>query len=68
MRFDVRRAPNNSRGCVKSAAMKSGNDQIVAVRHFDVSSRWTGWSKNEFPHRLSLQALGSLYHTSHETT
>ncbi len=47
--------PNQSRGCVKSADMKFGNDQIFAVRHFDVSSRWMGWSKNEFSHSLALE-------------
>ena len=41
---------NKSRGCVKSADMKFGNDQISGVRHFDEMSRWTGWSKIEFSH------------------
>src|SRR5208283_6083846 len=49
----VRQSPNKSRGCVKSADMKFGNDQIFAVRHFDGSGRWMGWSKNEFSHSLS---------------
>jgi len=48
--------PNQSRGCVKSADPKFGNDQFFGVRHFDETSRWMGWSKNEFSHRLSLQA------------
>jgi hypothetical protein len=48
--------PNKSRGCVKSADMKFGNDQIFGARHFDVTSRWMGWSKNEFSHSRSLQA------------
>jgi len=25
------------------------------MTHFDESSKWIGWSKNEFSHRLSLQ-------------
>ena len=49
------RKPNKSRACVKSADMKFGNDQIFCVRHFDETSRWMGWSKNEFSHSLSLQ-------------
>jgi hypothetical protein len=36
--------------------MKFGNDQIIAAWHFDETSRWIGWSKNEFSHSLSLQA------------
>ena len=41
---------------MKSADLKFGNDQIFDMGNFDESSRWTGWSKNEFLHRLSLQA------------
>ena len=48
--------PNKSRGCVKSADMKFGNDQIFDMTNFDETSRWMGWSKNEFSHSLSLQA------------
>jgi len=32
--------PNNSRGRVKSADMKFGNDHIFGVSHFDKMSRW----------------------------
>ena len=48
--------PNKSRGCVKSADTKYGNDQIFDMGNFDKSSRRMRWSKNEFSHRLSLQA------------
>jgi hypothetical protein len=48
--------PNKSRACVKSADLKFGNDHIFDMANFDESSRWMGWSKNEFSHRLSLQA------------
>jgi len=47
--------PNQSRGCVKSAGAKIGNDQILVVTHFDEMSRRIRWSKNEFSHSLSLQ-------------
>jgi hypothetical protein len=46
--------PNKARACVKSADMKFGNDQIFDMRNFDESSKWIGWSKNEFSHRLAL--------------
>jgi hypothetical protein len=45
--------PNTARGCVKSADANFGNDQIYDMRHFDETSRWMEWSKNEFSHRLS---------------
>jgi hypothetical protein len=44
-----------SRGCVKSADMKFGNDQIFDMTNFDETSRWMGWSKNEFSHSLTLE-------------
>jgi hypothetical protein len=44
---------NKSRGCVKSADVKFGNDKIFNMANFDESSRWIEWSKNEFSHRLS---------------
>jgi hypothetical protein len=44
---------NKSRGYVKSADMKFGNDQIFDMTNFDESSRWMEWSKNEFSHSLS---------------
>ena len=47
--------PNQSRGCVKSADTKFGNDHIFNMANFDETSRWMRWSKNEFLHRLSLQ-------------
>jgi len=34
--------------------MKSGNDQIFVMWHFDEKSRWMGWLKNEFSHSLAL--------------
>jgi hypothetical protein len=40
---------------VKSADAKFGNDPIFNMRNFDESSRWIGWSKNEFSHGLALQ-------------
>jgi hypothetical protein len=45
--------PNKSRGCVKSADMNFGNDQIFDMATFDETSRRIEWSKNEFSHRLS---------------
>ena len=45
--------PNKSRGCVKSADAKFGNDTIFNMANFDESSRRIGWSKNEFSHRLT---------------
>ena len=51
--------PNKSRGCVKSADLKFGNDQIFDLRNFDEASRQIGWSKNEFSHSLSLQATAA---------
>jgi hypothetical protein len=45
--------PNQSRGCVKSADTKFGNDHIFNMANFDETSRWMRWSKNEFLHRLS---------------
>jgi hypothetical protein len=48
--------PNKPRGCVKSAGVKFGNDQILDMAKFYESGRWIGWSKIEFSHRLSLQA------------
>jgi len=51
--------PNKSRGCVKSADTKYGNDQIFDMGNFDKSSRRMRWSKNEFSHRLSLQATAA---------
>jgi hypothetical protein len=45
---------NKSRACVKSADMKSGNDQIFVMWHFDEKSRWMGWLENEFSHSLAL--------------
>jgi len=47
---------NKSRACVKSADTNVGNDQFFDMGNFDESSRWMGWSKNEFSHSLSLQA------------
>jgi hypothetical protein len=47
--------PNKSRACVKSADTKFGNDQILSAWRFDETSRWIGWSKNEFSHSLALQ-------------
>jgi hypothetical protein len=40
---------------VKSADMKFGNDQICDMADFDETSRWIGWSKNEFLHSLALE-------------
>jgi hypothetical protein len=47
--------PNTARACVKSAYTKFDNDQIFDMRSFDEMSRWIGWSKNEFSHRLALE-------------
>jgi hypothetical protein len=33
--------------------MKFGNDQIFDMTNFDETSRWMGWSKNEFSHSLA---------------
>jgi hypothetical protein len=41
--------------------MKFGNDQIFGARHFDETSRWIGWSKIEFSHRLALQATPKAF-------
>jgi hypothetical protein len=49
--------PNQSRGCVKSADTKFGNDHIFNMANFDETSRWMRWSKNEFLHRLSPEPL-----------
>jgi hypothetical protein len=59
--------PNKSRGCVKSTDMKFGNDQIFGTRHFDETSRWIGWSKNEFSHSLSPEptAVGAVSSVPH---
>jgi len=40
---------------VKSPGLKFGNDQIFRMARFDESSRWIGWSKNEFSHSLALE-------------
>jgi hypothetical protein len=48
--------PNHARGCVKSADMNFGNDQIFDMESFDETGRRIEWSKNEFSHRLALQA------------
>ncbi len=45
--------PNKSRACVKSAGANFGNDPNFDMTHFDETSRWMGWPKNEFSHRLS---------------
>jgi len=34
--------------------MKFGNDQIFDMTNFDETSRWMGWSKNEFSHSLAI--------------
>jgi hypothetical protein len=47
--------PNTARGCVKSADMNFGNDHIFDMANFDETSRWIGWSKNEFSHSLALE-------------
>jgi multidrug transporter EmrE-like cation transporter len=60
--------PNTARGCVKSADLKFGNDQIFAARHFDETSRWIGWSKNEFSHRLALEPTAAAPSVSSETS
>ena len=52
MILTVKQQPNKSRGWVKSADLKFGNDQIFDLRNFDESSRRTGRSKNEFAHSL----------------
>ena len=54
--------PNKSRGCVKSADEKFGNDQILDMGNFDEMRRCIGWSKNEFSHRLSPEptAVGAV--------
>jgi hypothetical protein len=33
--------------------MKFGNDQILTAGHFDETSRWIGWSKDEYLYDLS---------------
>jgi hypothetical protein len=30
------------------------------MTHFDETSRWIGWSKNEFSHSLALQATAGV--------
>ena len=52
--------PNKSRGCVKSAGVKFGNDQIFDMTHFDEVGRRIRWSKNEFSHRLSPEPTAVL--------
>lgn len=44
--------PNTARACVKSVGMNFGNDHIFDMANFDETSRWMGWSKNEFSHSL----------------
>jgi hypothetical protein len=41
---------------VKSADTKFGNDHIFDMANFGESSRWMGWSKNEFSHSLGAAA------------
>jgi len=55
----TRTRSNKSRACVKSPGLKFGNDQIFRMARFDESSRWIGWSKNEFSHSLALQATAA---------
>jgi hypothetical protein len=45
---------------VKSADLKFGNDQILGAKHFDESSKWIGWSKNEFSHSLALEPTAAV--------
>ena len=54
--------PNKSRGCVKSADEKFGNDQILEIENFYEMSRRIRWSENEFSHSLSQKptAVGSV--------
>jgi hypothetical protein len=35
--------------------MKFGNDHIFDMANFDETSRWMGWSENEFSHSLALE-------------
>jgi hypothetical protein len=51
--WDGNRPLTPTRACVKSADMKFGNDQIFDMENFDESSRWMGWSQNEFLHSLT---------------
>jgi hypothetical protein len=46
-------APNQSRGCVKTASSKCGNDQFFDMQSLVEMSRRMQWSKNEFSHSLS---------------
>jgi len=43
--------------------MKFGNDQIFDMTNFDETSRWMGWSKNEFSHSLALEQTCFSYST-----
>jgi len=36
----IQMPPNKSRGCVKSADLKFGNDHIFDMANFDETSRW----------------------------
>lgn len=48
-------SPNHARGCVKTAGVKIGNDQIFDMVNFDEMSSRIRWSKNEFSHSLPLK-------------
>jgi len=58
----MKRGSNKTRGCVKSPGLKFGNDPIFDMARFDELSRWIGWSKNEFSHRLAPEptAVGAV--------
>jgi hypothetical protein len=47
---------------VKGVDAKIGNDPIYDMAHFDETSRWMEWSKNEFSHRLAPEptAVGAV--------
>jgi hypothetical protein len=68
--MNLEKTQNKSRGRVKSAGVKFGNDQISVVKHSDEMSRRMGWSKNDFLHSLSLQATrdGALSSASRFTS
>jgi hypothetical protein len=60
----MRRLPNKSRACVKSADTKFGNDHIFDMANFGESSRWLEWLQNEFSHSLSLHPTAAALATS----
>jgi len=50
---------------VKSVDANFGSDPIDDMTHFDRTSRWMEWSKNEFSHRLTPEPMPVGRFSSH---